>query len=691
LPNIDDGPNDYPGEFYSDEAITTPQQDRLGRERFVKILSNRLIFMPLQDSFVFGLYGAWGEGKTSVLNLVEEELKQKNNVVVVRYDPWYYDSADALLSSFYERLDSALNDIYFLPNLKRILFKYQEVIKAGLKPFGLFTDFSFANESLLDMKMRVSELLVSTRKRFVVFVDDIDRMSAKEILSVLKLVKLQADFKNLIFVIALDPNIVNSILSGEQGFDSTYLSKVIQEPVQLPAIDQEQLDGFLYSELSLLLMNMGASTKRVKAFLDEFKITYEKCARPLFATFREVKRFLNGLYTSLPSVISEVNYNDFLVLEMIRVFYQEVYRDIAQNPWFYMPPWSYFQTTLSPFNIGTPVKSRQMRIKDNVESLKKRHEHKDVLERLLRNIFPEVDNAYLEKEESLDSRELRRRQKITHPDSFQKYFLMQVPAYDIPDEKIQDLISTWNSDSNKTVKNIIKEDILKFTKEHKLTILLDKLRVFDTILNVKIVELLISVLGENSAAYSMDSWRKGHSDFSEVRSTIVRLISERIDPSKQEWELINLIRKTDPIMASEIYVEITKTQAMKNLKDQININNLTSKLSDKLTKHCQKRDVYKINRETASFLIRTWGSLSENDKDAASKYFFKLVDKNQRYLGYMLSDVVVNLALPQMDYAALGLALDIKELRKKVFSAGKKAYGNDEEKTAIDIFLDLSK
>jgi len=61
-------------DVYFDNPIRVDDQELLGRLPFVEGLYRQIIALPLPDSFVFGLHGSWGEGKTSVLNLLQNRL-----------------------------------------------------------------------------------------------------------------------------------------------------------------------------------------------------------------------------------------------------------------------------------------------------------------------------------------------------------------------------------------------------------------------------------------------------------------------------------------------------------------------------------------------------------------------------------------------------------------------------------------
>jgi predicted KAP-like P-loop ATPase len=60
------------------------------------------------ESFIFGISGKWGEGKTTFLRQLEDELNNKN-FKVVWFNPWKYaKSAATLHRKFIELINSEL-------------------------------------------------------------------------------------------------------------------------------------------------------------------------------------------------------------------------------------------------------------------------------------------------------------------------------------------------------------------------------------------------------------------------------------------------------------------------------------------------------------------------------------------------------------------------------------------------------
>ena len=89
--------------FSSDRPISKSSEDLLGRYAFSKRMATAIANLATGDSTVVGLYGAWGSGKTSVINMVEEELEQSNSgMLVIRFNPWNRIESSNLITEFFQ-------------------------------------------------------------------------------------------------------------------------------------------------------------------------------------------------------------------------------------------------------------------------------------------------------------------------------------------------------------------------------------------------------------------------------------------------------------------------------------------------------------------------------------------------------------------------------------------------------------
>ena len=78
--------------YNADKPIKTEEEDLLGRSFFSKQLAKALYECDASDGLVIGLFGEWGSGKTSVLNMTMNEVKKlgrddEKKPVIMKFSP----------------------------------------------------------------------------------------------------------------------------------------------------------------------------------------------------------------------------------------------------------------------------------------------------------------------------------------------------------------------------------------------------------------------------------------------------------------------------------------------------------------------------------------------------------------------------------------------------------------------------
>ncbi|HEY2362045.1 MAG TPA: P-loop NTPase fold protein, partial [Candidatus Angelobacter sp.] len=93
--------------FSSDSPIETAADDRLGRTTFAQALAKALAGFSAGDSFVVGIHGKWGSGKSSIFNLLVEQIDKDNatkpqgeKLFVMRFNPWNFSDQNQLVFQF---------------------------------------------------------------------------------------------------------------------------------------------------------------------------------------------------------------------------------------------------------------------------------------------------------------------------------------------------------------------------------------------------------------------------------------------------------------------------------------------------------------------------------------------------------------------------------------------------------------
>jgi len=85
--------------IHTDKPTLIKSEDCFQRYEFSKRIASIIASPKINKSLIVGLYGKWGEGKTSVMNFVQQELPQ--DTIVVNFNPWMFSDEQHLLKSFF--------------------------------------------------------------------------------------------------------------------------------------------------------------------------------------------------------------------------------------------------------------------------------------------------------------------------------------------------------------------------------------------------------------------------------------------------------------------------------------------------------------------------------------------------------------------------------------------------------------
>lgn len=96
--------------FNTDKPITTKKDDLLGRSSFAKAIAQIALEHLDAESHVIGLYGTWGAGKTSTINLIREQLNllsknQEDSPIFLSFSSWGSNFVTDVFSMFMDSLE----------------------------------------------------------------------------------------------------------------------------------------------------------------------------------------------------------------------------------------------------------------------------------------------------------------------------------------------------------------------------------------------------------------------------------------------------------------------------------------------------------------------------------------------------------------------------------------------------------
>lgn len=421
--------------YSSDAPVTTKVEDIFSRWKFSERVAQVIASRRDPSSIVIGLYGRWGDGKTSVLNFIEQSLNTNDDVICIKFNPWRFGTEDQLLMGFFNQIADALNTKLATreDRLKDIGNKILKPMSsaAGMPVVGDIVSSYISMPDINDFKSRTEALLKDSQKRVLILIDDVDRLDKTEIHALFRLVKLTADFKYTSYILAFDKDIVASSLqdrySTSQGNSGeAFLEKIIQVPLHLPHIDKQTLRSFCFQgvDTALELANIQLTEEQAQDFARNFVSAFDSC----ITTPRKAKLYGNILTFSLPILKGEVNPVDLMLIEGIRAFYPRLYESIRDNE-------KLFSGTF-PTSSGSSYDADKDLIKiliDNALSTTT-SSNKEDLKELLKSLFPKLQAVYGKMHYAGDSHKIwNDNQKICSKNYFSRYFGYSVSPSDVSD------------------------------------------------------------------------------------------------------------------------------------------------------------------------------------------------------------------------------------------------------------------
>jgi len=246
-----------------DAPVTLREQDSYGRWPVATAISRVIDAAPMEWSTRIGLFGRWGDGKTSVLNFLETQQKEQHNIVI-RYNPWGVSNESSMWQGFCGALIKGLRDNGIAVSSWR---RAEYWLRARIDPLATTTKFAghLAQTSgqapfarvVGDALAKILPKASLTKRdvdrvrrcagvqRIVVFIDDLDRADPVVIPQLLLALRELLDLPRFTFVLAFDRSIIAAALEkhnpawGKSGFQ--FLEKVVDFPFTLPSPSSEQV------------------------------------------------------------------------------------------------------------------------------------------------------------------------------------------------------------------------------------------------------------------------------------------------------------------------------------------------------------------------------------------------------------------------------------------------------------------
>ncbi|WP_264550788.1 KAP family NTPase [Flavobacterium sp. N2038] len=554
--------------MYTDKPASIQSEDCFQRYEFSKRIASIVAKPSIDKSLIIGLYGRWGEGKTTVMNFIQKELPKET--IIVNFNPWLFSDEQHLLKSFFTSISVSLgaSDKTKKEKIGELLSDYSGAIGSVTQLVGFNTEGleklgdKLKSTSAEELKKRIDELIIQSGKNIVVFVDDIDRLDITEVQYVFKLVKLVGDFPRTCYVLSFDDEMVSAALSPKYGGDSksagyNFLEKIIQIPLKIPKASKKALSKYSLDLLNKVLDDSSIDLNQAES--NEFLEVFNNAFLPIMDNPRLGIRFANSFSFSLPLLNGEVNISNLMILEGLKIFYPSLHDFIRNNGQLFLERTDRDQ---SDFNSK---KQKQDEIKKEISQAIVMYDEKKqkIIIEMLEQLFPQLKSIYSNSGYA-DDMYVRwtKEKRICSSKYFDRYFSYSVQEGDIPDNYFENLVKDFEDDSIDEVIIKLNETIERYSAFD----LIQKLRMQEGTFNEKQSYNLSLALVEFGHTLPKDKDVYFYSTCTQSAILITRLIGIQ----SKENQLTLLLKLFSMSKSLDYSMEIHHWLMFKEEKDPVN-------------------------------------------------------------------------------------------------------------------------
>ena len=438
---------------FDDKPIDSPDEDKFGFNALAETIAGSISKMTRPEGTVITINGPWGSGKSSLINLIRHHLCdtiQERELKIVDFKCWWFRGEEALTIAFFRELCSGME-----PNeeaTKKAISKLgaQLLVKASPLVGGMtnmvaptagpvassLTEFiaSFIeqNETVEKLHEEIYEKLQHGSKRYLIIIDDIDRLSPDEAMLIFRLVKSVGGLPNVMYLLAYDRQLAEKIVSERYPSEGPhYLEKIVQASFELPAPSRATLETEFLTRLDNVIK------EREYRDGDHFSNLFTEMIAPEIKTPRDLIRILNPLKVTWPAVKGEVDPAEFLCLETLRIRRPKLYATLRANKILLTG------SVMEDIGVSARMRLEQGRTAEQYDKIFLESEPQSEHERLrdgLMQLFPELERAWKNVDQINLPPDRDGQRRVCAPRHFDTYFRFSLSEDLISKREIEPLI-----------------------------------------------------------------------------------------------------------------------------------------------------------------------------------------------------------------------------------------------------------
>ena len=235
--------------------------------------------------------------------------------------------------SFFSRFEINIASDSPSANVLVIVFSFLIFIflKAALNYF--FQQKSY-NEIKKDIQKKISENFEGNP--LVVIIDDLDRSDSEDIKQILKLVKSDANFANVIYILSYDRTSIEKKISRDEA--DFFFDKIVQLPIGIKTPSQSALQSYFSKKIGDKLVEIKYPNEKSKKLQNQYFNDLFFLGNGLFQLFtnlRMVDKFLLSFEEELKNQKKYIGHDiclgDLAFIEFIRIFDYNIFNGFKHD------------------------------------------------------------------------------------------------------------------------------------------------------------------------------------------------------------------------------------------------------------------------------------------------------------------------------------------------------------------------
>ena len=278
-------------------------QDSFNISKYINGLVN--FIKSCNTPMTIAVQGDWGTGKTSIMTMIKNELRNLKNLNLVWFNTWQFSQFNLGDKLPLTMLNKLVNEVS--SNKESENFKYIKKAMVGVADaiLGHISGGAIEVSSFLDNEENLFEAIERLKESFqklvnekagdegrvIIFIDDLDRIESERAVELLEVLKIFLDCEKCIFVLAIDYSVVTRGVKVKYGNDfsegkgKSFFDKIIQVPFKMPVgsydislyvkkcfedIGMEVEEETLPQYINLIKYSIGNNPRSMKRLFNSF-------------------------------------------------------------------------------------------------------------------------------------------------------------------------------------------------------------------------------------------------------------------------------------------------------------------------------------------------------------------------------------------------------------------------------------